>query len=94
MSSDTEETQQVALALIDESENPASKNANQKLKTCSSRTTECIEDCIVGYAAPVLLIILLVFLLILLFVAKRKYNLNCVHTKRASCHGVLWFLAE
>jgi hypothetical protein len=85
MSSDTE-NQQVVIALIDESE-----KSEQKLKTRRSKKNYCTEDYIVGYVAPIIIIILVIIAFILTIIAIRKYNKNCLQTKGASCRGVKWF---
>ncbi len=90
MSSDNE-TQQVVLALIDESENPASKKIDQKLKTRRPRKNYCTEDYLVKYGVPAVIIILVIVGIILAFIVIRKYNQNCTSTKGASCRGMTWF---
>jgi hypothetical protein len=90
MSNDTEH-QQVVIALMDEGEKLSSGKAEQKLKTRRSRKNYCTEDYIVGYGVPVLIVILIIVLFILSFIAIRKYNQNCSHTKGAKCRGMMWY---
>ncbi len=90
MSSDTEH-QQVALTLIDESENPSSEKVKQISKSRRPRKNYCTEDYLVGYGVPILIVVLVIFLFILVVIAIRKYNKNCAHTKGASCRGMMWY---
>ncbi len=90
MSSDTEH-QQVVLALMEESEEPSSKKVEQKFKTRRPKKNYCTEDYLVGYGIPIFIVILIILGIILAFIAIRKYNQNCKHTKGASCRGIQWF---
>jgi hypothetical protein len=90
MSSDTEH-QQVAIALMDESEQPSSEKVGQKLKTRRPKKNYCTEDYIVGYGVPIIIVTLVIFAIILTIIAIRKYNQNCLHTKGATCRGIRWF---
>jgi hypothetical protein len=85
------EPQQVAIALMEESEGQSSKKVQKKLKTSRPKKNYCTEDYTVGYGVPILIIILVILGFILAFIVIRKYNRNCKYTKGASCRGIQWF---
>jgi uncharacterized protein YneF (UPF0154 family) len=89
MSSDTEH-QQVAIALMEESEKPSSEKVKQVSKKRRPRKNYCTEDYLVGYGIPILIVILVIVGLILTFIVLRKYNQDCKNTKEASCRGIRW----
>jgi hypothetical protein len=89
MASDAE-PQQVAIALMEESERPSSKKAQKRLKTSRPKKNYCTEDYIFGYGVPILIIILVILGFVLAFIAIRKYNRNCKYTKGSFCRGIQW----
>ena len=85
------EQQQVTLVLIDESEESSLKKVKQTVKMRRPWKNYCVEDYIVGYGVPILIVILILAFFVLAFIAVRRYNQNCSHTKGASCRGLMWY---
>jgi hypothetical protein len=90
MSSDTE-NQQVAIALMEESEKPSSEKVEEVSKKRAPRKNYCTEDYLVGYGVPILIVLLVLVGLILAIIVFRRYNQNCKPTKGESCRGMTWF---
>ena len=93
MASDTEH-QQVAVALMEESEDPSSKKVQEKCQTNRSKKKKrkyFTGKYLVGYGIPIVILILVILLFILVFIGIRKYNRNCKHHKNESCRGIRWF---
>ena len=92
MASDTEH-QQVAVALMEESEDPSSKKVQEKCQTNRPKKKRkyFTGKYLVGYGIPIVIVILVILLFILVFIGIRKYNRNCKHHKNESCRGIRWF---
>jgi hypothetical protein len=90
MAIDTE-PQQVAIALMEETDGSSCKKLQNKSKTSRLKKNYCTEDYIIGYGVPIIIIIIVILGLILTFIAILKYNRNCKHSKGASCRGMQWF---
>ena len=90
MSNDTElQQQEVALALTDKNKNLSFERIKSVTKTHRPRNNQCTSDTIIQYGVPTIIVILIVTFFILVFIRIRMYaNLNCVHTKGASCRGM------
>jgi hypothetical protein len=90
MSSDKEH-QQVAIALMEESEKPSSEKVKQVSKKRAPMKNYCTEEYLIRYGVPILIVILVLLFLVLVFVVFRNYNKNCKPTKEKSCRGIIWF---
>ena len=89
--SEDNEHQQVAIALMNESEQPTTEEKKKNSKTRTPRTNYCTEEYLVKYGVPVIIVLLLILFIILIIFGVRKYNKNCAPTKGVSCRGLHWF---
>ncbi len=88
MASDIEQ-QELDAALMQESTGvPPKKDSKSKKRNQARPST---VQYIIMYGIPTLIVLLLIVAFIVTFIAIRKYNKNCKHTKAGSCQGIKWF---